>query len=426
MGEHIGMAVAPLDDAIRNGEASSSVTIDGEERAYREIPLLLAKEDDYDRRKRLSDAQLPVLEKLRPMYLRKEEKSRELAKALGYDSYNALSEDLRTFSLDELARQCELILRNTNAEYRDSLNRMTVEFMDIPLNRFRRCDIPKFFQCDKFKNHFPPEKALSVVEATLKGMGIRSEKGNAVLIHDQPLKKKNPRAACYSLKVPDDVRLTVKPTGGVNDYETLLHEMGHAQHFSHTNNDLFEFKHLGDNTVTEAYAFLFEELIDDPCWIDEFIRMPVPERERYLAFRKFAKLYIVRRYAAKLLYEKRFHAGEKNPKELYRELLGRAYGFPLDEKDAERYLSDIDDFYYVADYLRAWFLKAQLEKTLKDRYGECWFKNPEAGAFLTGLWRYGQELNGDELARKLGYPKVTPDIMIGKITKKEARVQDEG
>jgi oligoendopeptidase F len=249
-------------------------------------------------------------------------------------------------------------------------------------------------------------------------MGIDLSKQKNILIHDLPLPKKNPRAACYPLKVPDDVRLTVKPTGGAGDYETLLHEMGHAVHHALTETDHFEFKQLGDNTVTEAYASLLEELMDSPAWVKEFIGIPYAEMESYLKFRRFSKLYFARRYAAKLLYEKELHAGAKNPRELYRTLLSKAYGFSLDEKDAERYLSDVDDYYYVADYLRAWFLRAQMEKALVERYGERWFANPKAGEFLRSLWKYGQELNGEELAKKLGYERLDPAIYIESLLRK--------
>lgn len=415
LSEHVGKEVARLNDTIRNTEAAATVLLDGKNIPYRQIQPLLAEEDSYDRRQMISDAPLPLLKEIEPVYLRKESMSRELARGLGYDSYNGLSERLRGFSIATLASQCEKILDETNPLYTKLLAGVTQEFMGLPVDKFRRCDILKLFRLDRFEGRFPADRLVPTVSVTLKGMGIDMEGQNNILIHDLPLPKKNPRAACYSLKVPDDVRLTVKPTGGVSDYETLLHEMGHAQHFAHARSDRFEFKQLGDNTVTEAWAFLFEELLDDPNWIDTYIKLAPEKRESFLRFRRFAKIYILRRYAAKLLYEKRFHAGEENPREIYRRTLSRAYGFPLDENDAARYLSDVDDFYYVADYLRAWFLKAQIEDSLRSRYGARWFTKPGAGEFLSSLWAYGQELNGDELARKLGYGEIEPYILIAQL-----------
>ena len=408
LAEHVDKAVAPLSDAIRNTESGAEIELDGAKVPFPQLPVLLAVEADRAKRQRISDAALPVLETIEPIQLEKGEQSRRLARRLGFDSYNALSEELRGFSLAALSLQCEQILSATETAYAALLSAVTREFMGVPPERFRRCDVARLFHLDRYRACFPAEGLVPSVSATLAGLGIDLKGQRNILIHDEPLPKKNPRAACFGLKVPEDIRLTVKPSGGVPDYETLLHEMGHAQHFANTNTDHFEFAQLGDNTVTEAYAFLFEELMDDPAWVGERTAFPPKELESYLRFRRFSRIYFARRYAAKILYERELHAGVPNPKQRYRTILSRAYGFPLDDNDAARYLSDVDDYYYAADYLRAWFLKAQLLETLRARFGARWFASPAAGAFLKSLWAYGQERNGDELARDLGYRGLDP------------------
>ena len=416
LSEHIDKDVAPLSDAIRNTESGAETDVDGARVPYPQLAVLLATEADPAKRQRISDAALPVLARIEPAQIEKERKSRALARSLGFESYNALSEELRGFSLDALARQCEEILAQTEPSYLRLLGEVTEEFMGVPAGKFRRCDVARLFHLDRYRGSFRAAGLMPAVLSTLAGMGIHLESQKNILIHDEPLPKKNPRAACFGLKVPEDIRLTVKPTGGVPDYETLLHEMGHAQHFANTATDRLEFRQLGDNTVTEAYAFLFEELMDDPAWVREHIPLPPGELETYLKFRRFSRIYFARRYAAKILYERELHAGAPDPKGLYRKMLSRAYGFPLDEKDAARYLSDVDDYYYAADYLRAWFLKAQLDAALRKKYGARWFENPYAGASLKSLWNYGQELNGDELAAQLGFKGLSPSSFIEILT----------
>ena len=64
--------------------------------------------------------------------------------------------------------------------------------------------------------------------------------------------------------MPDEVYLVIAPTGGRDDYGALFHEGGHAEHYANTDPGLaFEFRHLGDNSVTESFAFLFEHLVED-------------------------------------------------------------------------------------------------------------------------------------------------------------------
>ncbi len=412
LSECVDRAVARLNDRIRNAESGGEAALDGAKVPYPQLALLLAVEPDRARRQRISDAALAVLALIEPYQLEKERKAGGLARSLGFASYNALSEELRSFSLDALARDCERILDETEPAYTALLGEVTRAFMGVPPSDFRRCDIPRLFHLDRYAASFPAGGAMRAVSSTLSGMGIDLRSQGNILIHDEPLPKKNPRAACFALKVPGDVRLTIKPAGGVPDYEALLHEMGHAQHFAHTAADRFEFAQLGENTVTEAYAFLFEELMDDPAWIASHTPLPPADLAAYIRFRRFSKLYFARRYAAKILYERQLHSGAADPKGIYRKTLARAYGFPLDEKDAARYLSDMDDYYYAADYLRAWFLKAQIEAALRRRAGARWFENPDAGAALISLWRHGQELNGEELAARLGFDGLSPGPFI--------------
>ena len=60
------------------------------------------------------------------------------------------------------------------------------------------------------------------------------------------------------------------------------------------------------------------------------------------------------------------------------------------------WLSDVDPFFYVARYLRAWALETHIRSALRERFGEAWFEEPEAGAFLRELWSAGQGAAGGE------------------------------
>jgi hypothetical protein len=65
------------------------------------------------------------------------------------------------------------------------------------------------------------------------------------------------------------------------------------------------------------------------------------------------------------------------------------------------WLSDVDPFFYVAAYLRAWALETHLRRELHERFGELWFEDPGAGELLRELWSTGQRERADELLRRL-------------------------
>jgi hypothetical protein len=410
VGEIVGRAVAPLSDKAANLEADATFkTPGGVDQPYRELNRLLANEVNYQLRGQLSDAALPVVRQLNPILEEKERVTRKLLGELGFSSYDAFGAALRQADLTALAKLADDVLTSTEGLYRAAMEKETRGLLGIGLPGMRRADIPRFNRSASLDTYFPANKLIPTLKATLAGMGIDLEKQPNIRIDDAPLPKKNPRAVCFAIVVPRDIRLSVKPLGGVSDYEALFHESGHAEHWAHTQTEAFEFQQLGGNATTEAYAFVLENLLENPRWLEEKVGLTGDKRDAFVHGAAVRKLYMLRRYAGKLLFEIRWHQGAKgseDPQALYRSVLERAYGFPVSASDAERYLVDHDAFFYSADYFRAWFLAAQIEAHLQKQLGPSWWDSPAAGKALAELWRYGNQLNVDEVAKKLGEPGV--------------------
>ena len=204
--------------------------------------------------------------------------------------------------------------------------------------------------------------------------------------------------------------LVLRPQGGHDDYAAILHEAGHAEHFSHTRADLpVAYRHLGDNSVTEAYAFLFGNLQRNPVWLRDV--MGATEVADYLALNAFVERYMLRRYAAKLQYELELHRADDltGYEHTYAQRLGEAVQVHV---WPENFLFDLDDGFYVANYLRAWILEVQLRQVLVKEYGEGWFASRAAGDYLRDLWSLGQEFTADEMAQRLGYSGLQVEPLI--------------
>ncbi len=272
--------------------------------------------------------------------------------------------------------------------------------LGLPLADARRADISRFNRSPDLDAFFPADKMLARLQTTLQGLGIDLEKQANIRIDDKQLPSKNPRAVCFPVQVPGDVRLSLKPIGGVADYRALFHEAGHAEHYANTTTSVFEFQQLGDNASTEAYAFLMEGLIDNPLWLADNAGITGRKLDDFIRSSAVKKLYLLRRYAGKLLFELDTDSGPEG----YRTFLMRAYGFPVTLGDSRRYLVDRDDFLYSADYFRAWFLAAQIDEKLTQRFGARWWKSTGAGEVLKSLWASGNALSVDEVARRLGDP----------------------
>jgi len=196
--------------------------------------------------------------------------------------------------------------------------------------------------------------------------------------------------------VPAEVYLVIAPTGGRDDFGALFHEGGHAEHYANTDPRLeFEFRQLGDNSVTESFAFLLEHLVEDPLWLRE--RLGVEDPEPAVSHARAFKLLMLRRYSAKLRYELELHAASAALDAMpdrYAALLTDAVRVPWPE---ESWLADVDEGFYAACYLQAWVLETRWRATLRERFGERWFDSEAAGQWLRGVWRSGQRLDAGEL-----------------------------
>jgi hypothetical protein len=214
--------------------------------------------------------------------------------------------------------------------------------------------------------------------------------------------------------VPREVYLVIPRTGGRDDFAALFHEGGHTEHYANVDASLpFEFRHLGDNSVTEGFAFLLEHLIEDATWLRAV--MGVDDAAAYLTFARASKLVFLRRYAAKLRYELELHAGERPLEEmprLYASHLSDAVGTAWPEVT---YLSDVDPGYYAANYLRAWAFETHLRGVLRERFGQEWFTRREAGDLLRSIWREGQRLDADELLAQVTDEQLDFAVMLDEV-----------
>jgi oligoendopeptidase F len=275
--------------------------------------------------------------------------------------------------------------------------------LGLALHQVRVYDRPRLFRGQDFDTFFPSDRMVPLLRETLGDMDIQLDQQPNIDLDIQDRPEKEPRPACYMIAVPGDIRVLVKPRGGAEDYQSLFHEMGHAQHYAHVQVPEFEFRVLGEDGVTETYAFLFENLFMDEVYLIEKVGLPVDAARSYLLQALLSDLSSLRYYCALFLFEQQLHAGLEDPWDIYRDLWERARLTRMNLREAEAdYLLANEDFYSVS-YLEAWMLSAQLRETLQEHYGPQWFFDPRAGQFLKDLWARGSEWPVTEISQHLGY-----------------------
>ncbi len=392
----IGRATTREAALLAEREASLELELEGRRLAFRRAPVEQANEPDPERRAEIEAARLEITEReLDPLLRAALERTHELAAALGWPSIAAMCADLSGIDLGDLARRAEAFLEASLDEYQGFALPHVRSALGV--ERPRRSDLPAFFRAPALDAHFPAASLVGALERTMGDLGVEAD--GRVKLDAEARPTKSPRAFCAPVRVPDEVYLVISPHGGRDDYEALMHEAGHAWHYAHVAAELeFERRHLGDNSVTEAYAFLLQRLTAEPKWLERHLGDVSPEAATAVVeHARAAKLVFLRRYAAKLAYELELHDA---PSDLDR--LRDTYARRLSDALAldwprQTWLSDVDPFFYAARYLRAWALEATLARDLAERFGPAWFTEPEAGRMLRGLWAAGQPARADEL-----------------------------
>jgi len=410
---HMENAVKSLTDKANTFETQSTVDFDGEKIPYRFVPVKLRNEPDAAKRKGLFEAKLVETQKLNEILLERMATLHDLSGVLGFKNYRELCSTLKGINYIALEEQMEGMLRRTEELYVNAMDELLESRTGIRLADAWSYDVPYAFRGEEFDKFFEKDRLVVSFFKTLKSMGIDPEAYANIHVDIEERPKKTPRAFCAPVHVPDDIKLVILPTGGWRDYDAFFHEGGHAWHFGNTKREHpVEYRYLGDNSVTESFAFLFNYLTSNKLWLKRVLGME--NIDDYVRFTLVNKLMFLRRYGSKLVYELKLHTGKvsTDSQEVYRTCLQRALKFRHTEK---HYLEDVDDAFYCAEYLRAWILEGQLKAALEDEFGENWFESQKSGQYLRELWSYGQKYTADEIVKTIGYVDLDVDPLLMEI-----------
>lgn len=461
LGTYIGSQLAEESDAFQNLKNQLKVNVadlglkngQGEvitELLYEDVPEWLKKIEEKPLRQELYDRMARAYtETLSGRFIALFEKENRMLADLGYRDVIGFYARMSGHDLYKLGENGRRLVSETQALYTERMSELYQKRTGLDFaTEATRADIsytlhgksPEMAEIDK---RFPQSSLVPLARKTFDGMGLdfsglsvladyaslaqydqevvektrRSEQGGTplrrILLDIAHREGKRSRAYVYPAAVPAEIYLSVKPEGGLDDYSAFFHESGHAQHFAYERPELsFAMALMGNNTTTETYAYLFQNLFMNKHWLQHMAGLSAEEVSLAVRRRALEDLYMMRRYGSKMQFELKLFEGvndagyslDEKPG-IYADLLTRGCGFRY---DGEGWTRDVDAGFYVADYFTAWSLEAQLREYLCTHYGDAdpdgedWYRNPQAGAFLKSLWADGNIPQG-ELSARLGY-----------------------
>ena len=402
----VGQRLAALDEREIELENTAVVRLDdGREIPYQAAPIEIINTTDRRERNAIDAARAAVVKKeFGPLALERLQREKEYVEGLGIaGSYNETFELLSGVSLQGLADECAAFLRDTQSMWDDVLRERLAAF-GVPSDEATRVDVSALLRLKEFDAAFPASSMEAQIRRNCDEMGIDASAGGHIVFDLDDRAGKRSRAFCAPVRVPEEVYLVLRPFGGQTDYNTLLHELGHALHFGYARGDYpFEYRWLGDNSVTEGYAMLFDHRMQDRGWLLRYTELGTSRVSEFLRLAAFEEFQFLRRYCAKIAYEIQVYGGatpwEKLP-DIYIETLSGATGLKYRPEDA---FTDLDPHYYSTRYLRAWQLQAVINETLTEHFDEDWWRNPSAGPWIIQqLFREGQRESANEIAARVG------------------------
>jgi hypothetical protein len=158
-------------DQLANTESEAVVRVDEQEIPYRALPLVLAKETDYDKRGRLDNAYIQTLAGINPLREEADGLYRSIVQELGYANTIGMVEQLaqmRVYPMRDLLKQ---FLSDTSDVYEERLTNYAAE-SELERDQLRHADIGFLMRAGRFDELFPPAEMVPALSRTLKGLGI--------------------------------------------------------------------------------------------------------------------------------------------------------------------------------------------------------------------------------------------------------------
>ena len=407
-----------LTDEVARCESAARVEWDKERVPVNNVPRIISNEPVASRRHELAARWVDAQNSCNDLRAARLESFHESARTLGFESYRALFTDIMGTDFERLLKLTGGFLERTESAYTSALARTVArDLPGVAFDDLQHADYFFFQRMSRLDAFFPAQELMTTYGDAVRGLGIRVEQQQNIHIDAEARPFKNPRAACFRINPPDDVRLLIAPVGGAYDYTVLFHEAGHAQHFGWSSRELIrrypEFLYAPDHGTAEGYAFLLSHLFQDADWLVEHRRGVSPEQAREIV-RDLTLLTCgnVRRRCASLRYELELHGSH----EIRSERLAASYSDLLSEATRFRrspalYLTDVDDGFYSAAYLRAWGFEVALREHLRTRWGRRWWASRKAGDELIDLWNVSSRYTVEELASLIGFGEISFDLL---------------
>ncbi|MCP4228972.1 MAG: hypothetical protein GY771_02340 [bacterium] len=403
--------MAPIHDEINNRETNDRIWVTFRDEAvpYRGIYSLFLEDDEERVKETYFAFSNYIVNVLNPLHRNRLSREAEVYEGLGFASATDFFYTMHSIDRNGIADEAYSLIERTEDIKRDMFSEQCREVLGKEPGDTMPWERSKIYQSiiNEYDEYFPKEDMIPFTYGFFGSLGFDITEYDNIYVDSEDRPEKQPRAACYTVSVPGDIRVNLKPMVGIWDYFTALHEFGHALHYANTSPDIpQEFRIMGTSELTETYAMLFNNMYLNEGFLFNECGIPENKVSEFIDYTLLANFGAARSLAFSVIYEAKLHDNRLTDDELlkfYTEFNIENRIFPRLEMSNESYYLAGDDKFNSLNYMTAWYAEAQLRSKLEELYGELWYKDPEAGDMLRGLFAQGDSITVDQMLQQIGY-----------------------
>lgn len=370
-GELLARGVAAEAEAVAALEASVTFTVDGKELLWKDLNKLLVSEKSAVKRRALWTASHAAARRLDAAIARRDEKAKEVLAALELPAPLDFAAETRELDLDQLEHQADAVLSRTEDDWKQTLQALADADLKLPPSAMTRGDLPRALKVAAAVDaEFPRAKIAPRATQTLNALGVAGQPGLALDLGEGA--KKNPLPLTVA-PARGDVRVSLKPAGGLRDQHVVLGELGAALTLHAAKSGSFALDRLANPAGAQRMSELLSSLLEEDAWLLEH---EVNNRPQVIAAAKAHRLFMLRRAAGVVLAKLETQAltDEAEARAKFVAVMSRATGLALPPEEGARWRVETDDFLRSATQLAAMEQAAQRRGEL----GDGWWKKPLA------------------------------------------------
>lgn len=403
--ESVRASIADEVNPLVSRMSAHRATLQGETATGPQLAEILATAPERDRRERAWRARAAIGQVVGPVIQTLAKSRSALARAHGRDSFYELGlylADLEGGWLDPLLAELEAKTDEAWGAEAERLRALTGTDELMPWDLGYDPDQGS----DEVREAFPGDALRARALSTLEALGLPLSAPPLTLdLGSRPGKTEH--AFCFPVSPPGDIRVTASRLEGIDAYETLLHELGHAVYAGYVRGPSFVLRDSPNDALNEGVAQLTASLVSDRRWLSEVCGMRAEAIEALMTRNRRRRLLSLRWSLVWVRFEQVLYLTDgPDPTEEFWDLCERM--LHIRATDELRTLSAwarqphfASHPVYLPNYLVADLVAAQLREALEKRHGG-FHGAPGAGAQLTGeLFAHGATMGWQPLLERV-------------------------